>query len=298
MINVALFLMAALGYAVSTVAHAYCWMDRTPAVSVQSLATSHGGQTTGVRASSSRCSLAAQPALVAAVVLHGAAIALRWLEAGYPPFANAFEALSFYAWGLALIYLCIGSLRRQAVLGTFVTPLALTSILVASVLPKKIEPLVPVLQSNWLPIHVGVSLAAYAFFTLAFVAATAYLLQLHSIRQPGRWRWARRLPPLEALEQIQRRTAVAGLVLMTGALLSGSLWSEKAWGVVWPWEPQQVAALVTWLIYAAYFYARHNAGWHDRRGAWLLVGGFISVIVTFVGADLLMPGSRHSFLFG
>ena len=66
----------------------------------------------------------------------------------------------------------------------------------------------------------------------------------------------------------------------------------------WPWEPQQVASLVTWFIYAGYFSARHNAGWHDRRGAWLLVGGFVSVIVTFVGADLLMPGSRHSFLFG
>ena len=183
-------------------------------------------------------------------------------------------------------------------LGTFITPLALASIVVASVLPKKIEPLVPVLQSYWLPIHVGVSLTAYALFSLAFIAATAYLLQLRSIRHPGRWRWALRLPPLEALEEIQRRTAVAGLVLMTGALLSGSLWSEKAWGVVWPWEPQQVASLVTWLIYAVYFYARHNAGWHDRRGAWLLVGGFFSVLITFVGADLLMPDSRHSFLFG
>ena len=59
-----------------------------------------------------------------------------------------------------------------------------------------------------------------------------------------------------------------------------------------------VAALLTWVIYAAYFYARHNAGWKDRRSAWLLVGGFLSVIVTFVGADLLMPASRHSFLFG
>jgi ABC-type transport system involved in cytochrome c biogenesis permease subunit len=59
-----------------------------------------------------------------------------------------------------------------------------------------------------------------------------------------------------------------------------------------------VASLVTWLIYAAYFFARHNIGWQDRRGAWLLVGGFVSVILTFVGADLMMLDSRHSFLFG
>jgi len=275
MINVALFLLALILYAVSTLAHVACWV---------------GG--------SRRCARLALPTLVAATMFHGGAILLRWLEAGYAPLSNAFEALSFYAWGLSVAYLAIGALRRHAVLGVFVTPLALFSILVASVLPKRIEPLVPVLQSHWLPVHVGVSFAAYAMFTLAFVAALTYLLQWRSLRQPGRWLWARQLPSLETLETLQRRTAVVGLVLMTGALLSGSLWAEKAWGVVWPWEPQQVASLVTWLIYGAYFFARHNAGWQDRRGAWLLVGGFVSVIVTFVGADLLMPDSRHSFLFG
>jgi cytochrome c-type biogenesis protein CcsB len=275
MISVAPFLLAVLLYVLSTVAHVACWV---------------GG--------SRQCERWARPTLLAAVVLHGAAILLRWLEAGYAPFSNGFEAFSFYAWGLSLIYLLMPFLRRQAVLGVFVTPLSLTSILVASVLPKRIEPLVPVLQSYWLPIHVGVSLAAYAMFSLAFVGAISYLLQLRSLKQPGRWLWARQLPSLETLQALQQRTAVMGLVLMTGALLSGSLWAEKAWGVAWPWEPQQVASLVTWLFYALYFFARHNMGWQDQRGAWLLVGGFISVLMTFVGADLLMPDSRHSFLFG
>ncbi|MFZ5915705.1 MAG: cytochrome c biogenesis protein CcsA [Chloroflexota bacterium] len=275
MVDVFFFLMAVFFYVLSTVAHVACWI---------------GG--------SRRCERFARPTLLVAVVLHGAAILLRWIEAGYAPLSNGFEAFSFYAWGLSLVYLLVPSLRRHDVLGVFVTPLALTSILVASVLPKRIDPLVPVLQSHWLPIHVGVSFAAYALFSLAFVVALTYLLKLHALKQPGRWLWARRLPSLETSETLQRRTAVAGLVLMTGALLSGSLWAEKAWGIVWPWEPQQVASLVTWLIYAAYFYARHSAGWVDRRGAWLLVGGFVSVLITFVGADLLMPDSRHSFLFG
>lgn len=275
MADVVLFLLAVLFYTISTLAHVACWI---------------GG--------SWRCERFARPTLLAAVVLHGAAILLRWIEAGYAPLSNGYEAFSFYAWGLSLAYLLIPLLRRHAILGVFVTPLALTSILVASVLPKRIEPLVPVLQSQWLPVHVGVSFTAYAMFTLAFIAAITYLLQLRSLKQPGRWLWARQLPSLETLEKLQRRTAVVGLVLMTGALISGSLWAEKAWGIVWPWEPQQVASLVTWIIYATYFYARHSAGWQDRRGAWLLVGGFASVLVTFVGADLLMPHSRHSFLFG
>jgi len=275
MANVVLFSLAAIFYVLSTVAHVSCWI---------------GG--------SRRCERFARPTLLVASVLHGAAIVLRWIEAGYAPLSNGFEAFSFYAWGLSLVYLLIPWLRKHAVLGAFVTPLALLSILVASVLPKRIEPLVPVLQSYWLPVHVSISFAAYAMFTLAFVAAVGYLLQLRALKTPGRWVWARQLPSLETLESLQRRTAVVGLVLMTGALVSGSLWAEKAWGVVWPWEPQQVASLVTWLIYAAYFFVRHNMGWQDRRAAWLLVGGFVSVILTFVGADLLMIDSRHSFLFG
>lgn len=281
MIDVALFLLAAVAYAASTLAHAACWFG--------------AGQRPGRRRP---CERLARPLLLVAIVLHGAAIAGRWLEAGYAPLSNAFEAFSFYAWGLSALYLLVPSLRRHEALGVLVTPLALTSIVVASVLPKEIEPLVPVLQSHWLPIHVGISFTAYALFSLSFVAAVTYLLQVRALRHPGRWPWARRLPSLEALEAAQRRTAVAGLVFMTGALLSGSLWAEKAWGIVWPWEPQQIASLVTWFIYAAYFYVRHGAGWQDRRGAWLLVGGFVSVLVTFVGADLLMPDSRHSFLFG
>jgi cytochrome c-type biogenesis protein CcsB len=274
MANVAFFLLAAIAYAISTVGFVVCWI---------------GG--------SRRSERVARLALLAAVLLHGAAILLRWLEAGYAPLSNGFEAFSLYAWGLTTAYLLIPSLRRHTMLGAFITPLALLSILVASVLPKGIEPLVPVLQSHWLPIHVSISFAAYAMFSLAFVAAVTYLLQLQSLQHPGRWPWGRRLPSLETLEDLQRRLAVVGLVLMTGALLSGSLWAEKAWGIVWPWEPQQIASLVTWLIYATYFFVRHSAGWQDRRGAWLLVAGFCSVLVTFVGADLLMPGSRHSFLF-
>lgn len=275
MANVVCFLLALLMYTVSVLAHVARWIV---------------GSLRGERL--------ATPTLSVAVILHGMAIVLRWIEARYAPLSNGFEAFSAYAWGLGLVYLLVGSLRRHTVLGLFVTPLALVSILVASVLPKRIEPLVPVLQSHWLPIHVGVSFAAYAMFSLAFVAAIAYLLQMQALKQPARRRWARQLPSLETLEILERRLAVVGLWLMTGALVTGSLWAEQAWGVVWVWEPQQVASLITWLIYAFYFYARHSAEWRDRRAAWLLVCGFASVLMTFVGAELLLPSGRHNFLFG
>ena len=275
MISTVCFLLSVLAYAASTLAHVASWI---------------GGSQRGERL--------ARPSLVTATALHGAAVLLRWVEAGYAPLSNGFEAFSFYAWGLGLTYLLVKPLRRYPALGALVTPLALASILVASVLPKRIVPLVPVLQSYWLPIHVGVSFTAYALFSLAFIAAVAYLLQERALRQPSRRMWARQLPPLEALDHLARRLASVGLAFMTGSLFSGSLWAEKAWGVIWVWQPQQIAALATWFIYVFYFFARHIADWRDRRAAWLLIGGFVSVLVTFIGADLLMPGGLHNFLFG
>lgn len=240
-----------------------------------------------------------QPAtrlLLAAVVVHGLGIVARWLESGRPPLANAFESFSFYGWLLAVAYLLLERRSRHPGLGALVTPLTLLAIAVASVLPKGIQPLVPVLQSHWLGIHVGISFLAYATFTLAFAAAVAFLRQDRILKQRKGLGWGRDLPPLVGLEILGRRLALAGFVLLTGSLISGAIWAEQAWGVPWVWQPQQVAALATWGVYAAYLGAWHCLGWRGRRMAWLLVAGFVGVLVTFVGVDLAMPGGLHSFI--
>jgi ABC-type transport system involved in cytochrome c biogenesis permease subunit len=54
-------------------------------------------------------------------------------------------------------------------------------------------------------------------------------------------------------------------------------------------------ALITWLIYVVYFYLRNVAGWRGRRSAWLLILGFISVLVTYLGVNLFMP-TLHGFV--
>ncbi len=115
MVDVVLFLLALVLYAISTLAYVAAWI---------------GGSRRGERL--------ARPSLMAAVALHGLGMVLRWIEAGYAPLSNGFEAFSAYAWALSLAYLLIRPLRQQAVLGAFVTPLALASIVVASVLPKRI----------------------------------------------------------------------------------------------------------------------------------------------------------------
>jgi cytochrome c-type biogenesis protein CcsB len=231
--------------------------------------------------------------LLGAVLLHGGAVVGRWLEFGFP-FLTLREVLSVYAWVLALLYLALEWRFGYTIIGVLVTPLGSLIFLAASLLPAGREPLLPLLQSPWLMAHVGVFFVAYAAFTLAFAAALAYLMQERSLR---RKRLAWRLPPLSVMDGLSRWLVTVGLLLMGAAILTGSAWAEQAWGVAWIWEPKQVLSLVTLGIYGLYFYVRHVSHWSGRRASWLVVIGFISVLTTFIGADLLAPIGLHSFLF-
>ncbi|MFQ6014561.1 MAG: c-type cytochrome biogenesis protein CcsB [Anaerolineae bacterium] len=238
--------------------------------------------------------------LVLGALVHASALATRWLESGHPPLANLFESLSLYAWVTVLAYLIVEWRYGYKVLGAFVTPLAFGAIAIASVLPREIRPLIPILRNYWLSVHVTISFVAYSLFTLAFVAAVAYLVAERQLRARRPDPLYYRLPPLEVTEQMGRALAALGLPFMTMALITGSIWAERVWGTPWLWDAKLNMSLVTWFIYVVYFYARNVANWRGRRSAWMLVLGFISIVITYLGVSFFLPTIHgfDSFLMG
>ena len=231
--------------------------------------------------------------LLGAVVSHGAGAVSRTLDYGFP-FLTLREVLSVYVWVLALVYLVLEWRFGYTIIGVLVTSVGTFIILITSVLPTAQDPLLALLQSSWLMAHVSTFFAAYAAFTLAFASALAYLLQERALR---RRQLARRLPPLLAMDNLTRWMVLMGLLLMIVAFFIGSAWAERTWGTPWVWEPKQVLSLVTVGIYGLYFFVRHVPRWSGRRASWLVVVGFVSMLVTFIGADLLTSGELHSYLF-
>lgn len=230
--------------------------------------------------------------LLGAVSLYVGSMGVRWAVFGFP-FLTLREVLSVYAWVLALLYLALEWRFGYTIIGVLVTPVGSLMILVASLLRPAQMPLLPLLRSPWLMAHTGVFFAAYAAFTLAFAAALAYLLQDRSLR---RKRLAWRLPPLPEMDRLSRWLVTVGFLLMAAAIISGSAWAERTWGTPWVWQPKQVLSLVTLGIYGAYFFVRHVSHWPVRKASWIVVIGFISVLTTFIGADILAPSGLHSFL--
>jgi len=72
------------------------------------------------------------------------------------------------------------------------------------------------------------------------------------------------------------------------------VWSHEVWGQLIPETPKQMLALAAWGVYAAYFHARHARGTRGRTCAWLLVAGFVLVIVgTLIP---IISGGPHNFI--
>lgn len=231
-----------------------------------------------------------------AFVLHTAAMVARTVEAGRLPFSNMYEFTSLFAWGIALVFLFIQWRYSVKALGAFITPLIFCLIGYASVLPKEITPLVPALQSYWLQIHVITAILAYGSFGISFGVAVMYLIREKkeaSGKAPGGF--YQLLPGLKFLDDLNYGAIAFAFPFMTLVLITGAIWAERAWGSYWSWDPKEVWALITWIIYAVYLHARLTFGWKGHRAAWMSITGFLAVLFTYFGVNLLLSG-LHSYV--
>lgn len=96
---------------------------------------------------------------------------------------------------------------------------------------------------------------------------------------------------IDALDEITYKSIAFGFPIFTvGGLIFGAIWAAQAWGTYWSWDPKETWSLITWLAYAIYLHARLMRGWRGKKVAVLAVLGFIAVIFTYLGVNLLLSG--------
>jgi len=232
---------------------------------------------------------------VGGFILHTATIITRYVLAGHLPITSLHEASSFFAWCIVLIFFFLEYRYRVDLLGPFTMPVVFVLMLSSSILPREIKPLSPVLQSYWLGIHTFLAFLGDAAFATAFGIGIMYLIQEHHLKTKRLGGLFQRLPNLQILDEINYKLITLGFPLLTLAIITGALWAESAWGSYWRWDPKEVWSLITWFIYALVLHARLTAGWRGRKAAMLSIVGFISVIFTFFGVNLLLKG-LHAFV--
>jgi cytochrome c-type biogenesis protein CcsB len=213
---------------------------------------------------------------------------------GRAPLTNLYESLVFFALCIAVVYLYVEFRYKHRTIGAFAAPLAFLTMAYASLSPNisdRIQPLIPALKSNWLIAHVITCFLGYAGFAVAFGATIMYLLKK---RDPDRDSGLlSRLPSLSILDELTHQTVMFGFLFLSIGIITGAVWANSAWGSYWSWDPKETWSLITWFVYATLLHARLMRGWHGKRIAFISVVGFLAVLFTYFGVNLL-PG-LHSY---
>ncbi|MBI5026045.1 MAG: c-type cytochrome biogenesis protein CcsB [Nitrospirae bacterium] len=228
-------------------------------------------------------------------LLHTVNIIGRYVEGGHIPITNLHEASSFFSWCIVLLFFILEYRYKLGLLGSFIMPIVFILMLSSSMLPRKIEPLSPLLKSYWLGIHTVLAFLGNAAFAMAFGIGVMYLVQERYVKSKHPGSLFQRLPSLQILDEINYKLITLGFPLLTLAIITGALWAESAWGSYWRWDPKETWSLITWLIYALVLHARLTAGWRGKKAAILSIVGFITVLFTFFGVNLLLKG-LHAFV--
>jgi cytochrome c-type biogenesis protein CcsB len=95
----------------------------------------------------------------------------------------------------------------------------------------------------------------------------------------------------DMLDEITYKSIAVGFPIFTlGGLIFGAIWADQAWGVYWSWDPKETWSLITWFIYAFYLHGRMIRGWMGKKVAIVAVIGFVAVVFTYLGVNLLLSG--------
>ncbi|MGM0451825.1 MAG: c-type cytochrome biogenesis protein CcsB [Thermodesulfobacteriota bacterium] len=236
-------------------------------------------------------------AMIAAAAGNAGGIGLRWVEShqlgyGYAPLSNLYESLIFFSLAFAGIYLFIEFRYKVRIIGAIATLFPFLAMAYASLGVKSdIEPLIPALQSNWLIAHVITCFFGYAAFAIACGISVMYLIKLAGTS--GAAGVTDRIPAFDTLDELTHQMVMFGFLFLSIGIITGAVWANQAWGRYWGWDPKETWSLITWLIYATLLHARLMRGWEGKRIAYLSCLGFVAVLFTYFGVNLL-PG-LHSY---
>ena len=100
---------------------------------------------------------------------------------------------------------------------------------------------------------------------------------------------------LETITVLSRLMLYPAVLLLAIGIFLGAVWANVSWGTYWSWDPKEVWALVTMIVYGIAFH-RNSLPWLRRPLAFhlYLFFAFLTVLMTYFGVNYLL-GGMHSY---
>jgi cytochrome c-type biogenesis protein CcsB len=229
--------------------------------------------------------------------LQGFGLATRWYISGHEPWSNGYEAVLFISWIGVLSGL--GMYRNSNAFipaaGCLIAVILMGFAHGGSQMNPQITPLVPVLKSYWLMIHVAIITSSYGFFGLSALMGTVvlilYIIDNNKIS-------AKVKSSITELTIVNEMSLTVGLFLLTVGTFLGGIWANESWGRYWSWDPKETWAFISVIIYAFVLHVRLIPGLRTKYLFNLLsLLAFSTIIMTYFGVNYYLTG-LHSYAQG
>jgi len=243
---------------------------------------------------------------VLAFGLHTASLGLRWYISGRIPNSNMFEAITASTWLAGVVAFVIEILARKSAmrnlffLGAAVASMTATMCnhFMPATLTADIDNIMPVLHDVWLYIHTNMIILSYGLIAMAAVTALLYLRHRLGGGSPdyasvggagslmskgglGQGFLASSSGSVTAGKVLDGATMVLmelSFVTLWVGLVMGAIWADHSWGRPWGWDPKEVFALNTFIVFLILVHVRLMV--KDK--------GFWTAVLAVVGCGVML----------
>jgi cytochrome c-type biogenesis protein CcsB len=257
-----------------------------------------------------------------AVLLNTVAVFWRWYVSGRYPNTNMFEAVTTASWMGALFALLMEYFFRKSatkyIFAIGASIAAMVALLAVRLYPLELNPHIsnkmPVLHDVWLYIHVNFVIFSYCLIFVAAVSAALYLIRrmLQKFKgQDGKGDYARAggIASVMEVQPAHKKNAtnfgsvldgatmilveLSFIILWTGIVM-GAIWADHSWGRPWGWDPKEVFALNTFLIFVVLIHTRMKVKDKGFWTAWLALIGCAVMLFNWIIINFTISG-LHSY---
>ena len=260
---------------------------------------------------------------VLAVLLHTTAVAWRWYVSGRYPNTNMFEAVTTAAWMGGLFGILMECLVRRTsmkyVFSLGAAMAAMVALLAVRLYPLELNPHIsnkmPVLHDIWLYIHVNFIIFSYCLIFVAAVSASIYLIRrliqkcngtdgtndyaraggaatLVEVRSGNKQALSTNMGSV--LDGATMVLVELAFILLWTGIAMGAIWADHSWGRPWGWDPKEVFALNTFLIFVLLIHTRMKVKDKGLWTAWFALIGCAVMLFNWIIINFTISG-LHSY---
>lgn len=140
----------------------------------------------------------------------------------------------------------------------------------------------PILRSPLLLVHVSIIMISYVLLLLLFFNGLLSLILRRNF----------------SLSALNFPLLMLALFFLAAGIFIGAIWANLSWGRYWGWDPKEVWALITLLVYSMALHRQSLPLFRQPKAMHLfMVLAFLTVLMTYFGVNFLL-GGMHSYANG